>query len=186
MTRRRGQWLLTLPVVLAGIETAHALANSLTGAPATEVFASAASGRGVLEPIGLILLAAVVAAVVSRIRGGWSQPRNAAVVATPFALLPPVGFTLLELGESLASGHAFLDRAFALGLAFQLPVALLGYLLARGLLRLGDELRALVLAPPRLALPGRRRVLLPAYERVFARLGAGAHRGRAPPFGVGH
>jgi hypothetical protein len=50
VSRRNAHWLLTLPVVLAGIEAAHALANSLTGAPASEVFASAASGRGALEP----------------------------------------------------------------------------------------------------------------------------------------
>ncbi len=50
--RRRTHRFLTLPVVPAGIEAAHALANSLTGAPATEVFASAASGRGALEPVG--------------------------------------------------------------------------------------------------------------------------------------
>ena len=147
MTRPNTHWLLTLPVVLAGIEAAHALANSLTGAPASEVFESAASGRGALEPLGLLLLAMVTAALVARMRGGRSQPRNTAIVAAPFALLPPVGFALLELGEALASGHALLDRTFALGLTFQLPVALLGYLLARGLLRLSDELRALVLAP---------------------------------------
>jgi hypothetical protein len=46
MTRPNTHWLLILPVVLAGIEAAHALANALTGAPASEVFASAASGPG--------------------------------------------------------------------------------------------------------------------------------------------
>ena len=76
VTRRSAHWLLTLPVVLAGIEAAHALANSLTGAPATEVFESAASGRGALEPLGLLLMAAVAAALVVRIRGGWSEPRT--------------------------------------------------------------------------------------------------------------
>jgi hypothetical protein len=181
MSRRNTHWLLTLPVVLAGIEAAHALANALTGAPASEVFESAASGRGALQPLGLLLLAAVVAGVVARIRGGSTQPRDAAVAAAPFALLPPFGFTLLELVEALASGHPLLDRAFAVGLVFQLPVALLGYLLARGLLRLGDELRALVLAPPRLCLPTPGGLFRPVGQRRFRRRGGGACRGRAPP-----
>ena len=152
MTRRSTHWLLTLPVVLAGIEAAHARERRGRCAGFGGV-RERRLGPGALQPLGLLLLAAVVAGLVARIRGGASQPRDAAVVAVPFALLPPVGFTLLELGEALASGHALLDRTFALGLAFQLPVALLGYLLARGLLRLGDELRALVLASPRLCLP---------------------------------
>ena len=105
-------------------------------------------------------------------------------MAAPFALLPPVGFTLLELGEALASGHAPLDRTFAVGLAFQLPVALLGYLLARGLLRLGDELRALVLAPPRLCLPMPGGRVRPVGLRASRRRGAGTCRGRAPPSGL--
>jgi hypothetical protein len=172
--------------VLAGIEAAHALANSLTGAPASEVFASAATGRGALEPLGLLFMAAIVAGVVQRIRSGSPEPRRAAIVAAPFALLPPVGFALLELAEALASGQAPLDRPFVVGFALQLPVALLGYLLARGLLRLGDELRTLVLSPPPLALPECGCAVLPAFERPLARSGAGSPRGRGPPFGVGH
>ena len=129
-------------------------------------------------------MAAVAAALLVRIRGAWSEPRSAAIVAAPIALRPPVGFTLLELGEALASGHALLDRTFALGLAFQLPVALLGYLLARGLLRLSDELRALVLAPLRLRFPQRECRVRPASERPFVRPGARSCRGRGPPFAL--
>jgi len=54
--RRQAVWLVTLPLVLAGIEGAHAAANAALGAPEGEVFATAASGRDALMPVAASLV----------------------------------------------------------------------------------------------------------------------------------
>ena len=183
--KRRALWLVTLPIALAGIECGHALGNLIAGAPEGELFASPSSGRGALPLVGLVLVLLVVAGVAGRVTG---SPRRSRAVAAPFALLPPAGFVLLELGEALSEpGHFRLGGpAFALGLVFQLPAAALGYTVACALLRLGDEARALLLGLPRAPL---------ALATVPSRLAPGDElhatfrltdpvRGRAPPVGA--
>jgi hypothetical protein len=180
--RRAPRWLVTLPVVLAAIECGHALGNLVAGAPRGELFASPGSGLGALPLVGLVLASLAAAGVAARATGTGRQPR---AVALPFALLPPAGFVLLELGESLSEPGRFRfgGPAFALGLLFQLPAAVLGYLVARALLRLGDEARTLLLGLPRaplaLAAPAPR--LIPADELLVSFRPADRLRGRAPP-----
>jgi hypothetical protein len=179
---RSPRWLVTLPVVLAAIESGHALGNLVAGAPRSELFASPGSGLGALPLVGLVLASLVAAGVAARATSAGGRPR---ATALPFALLPPAGFVLLELGESLSEpGRLRLGGpAFVLGLLFQLPAAVIGYLVARALLRLGDEARILLLGFPRspLALvesPGR---LAPVDELLVALRPADRLRGRAPP-----
>ena len=178
--RRSPRWLVTLPIALAASEAGHALGNVLAGAPHTELFESVDSGSGALPLVGFALLALVVAGVARSVEG--RAPR---VAALPFALLPPAGFLLIELGEALSTPGRFrLDGvAFALGLLFQLPAAVVGYAVARVLLRLGDEARALLLG-----LPSGSIVFLPTPARIVSPGGlprrfllAGLARGRAPP-----
>ncbi len=181
--RRRLTWLVTLPLALAGIEAAHALANAAFGSPTEgeELFASARSGAGLLPLAGALALAAVLVGLAGRAaRPGGTRPP-----ALPFALLPPLGFLLLELLESLLhSGTPPAPSATLLaGLALQAPFALAGYLAARALLRLGERAGRLLAqarpAPFRLALAAPPRELLE--RRPSASRRPHARSGRAPP-----
>jgi hypothetical protein len=179
---RPSRWLVTLPVVLAVTECGHALGNLVGGAPGTELFESAESGRGALPLVGLVLATLVVAGVAARAASTGRQPRAAAL---PFALLPPAGFVLLELGEALSEPGRFRlgGPAFVFGLLFQLPAAALGYLVARALCRLGDDARTLLLGLHRspLALVALQAGVAPSDDPCAAFRAADRLRGRAPP-----
>src|SRR5215470_10163322 len=99
--RKHAVWLVTLPVALVGIEAAHALANALFGAPASEVRESAESGAGLIPVLATLALAPLLCGLVGRVVGLWSTPRGSRAVVLPFVLLPPLGFVLLEVGEAL-------------------------------------------------------------------------------------
>jgi hypothetical protein len=164
---RRGlTWALTLPVVLGGTELAHALAYRLVY-PQLHERVLLATGHAYLAWLPLLLgiagalaLAALVAAGADAARG--RSPRE--LPAWAFAAVPPLAFLLQELLElSLHTGtfgwRAVLAPTFVPGLALQLPVAALSYLVARLLLRTAERLgRALAELhaapsdePPRLA-----------------------------------
>jgi hypothetical protein len=158
MGRRGLVWLVTLPVVLAGVEGAHALANAAFGSPEGpgEAFASRESGAQLRPLLVALALGLVVLALLARAAGRWWVPRHSRLVALPFACLPPLVFVLLELVEGLSHGgavpwHEAVEPTFLAGLALQLPFALLGYLVARSLLRLSDELGRIVRRRPPLA-----------------------------------
>jgi hypothetical protein len=181
--RRRLTWLVTLPVALAGIEAAHALANCAFGSPAegAELFASACSGAGLLPLAGALALASVLAGIAGRA----ARPGDGRTPALPFALLAPAGFLALETLESLLHSGTLpaVSATLVAGLALQAPFALAGYLAARVLLRLGDRagrllaaLRAAPLRPAPAALPRELLVLRPSASRR-----PHARSGRAPP-----
>jgi hypothetical protein len=172
---------VTLPVVLAAIECGHALGNLLAGAPHSELFESPGSGRAALPLIGLVLVSLLAAGIGARVTSAGRQSR---AVALPFALLPPLGFVLLEVGEGLSEPGRFRLRgpAFVLGLFLQLPASLLGYLVARALLRLGDRARALLLGLPRSPLAFVAQTRLAPYESLLVAFQpVDRLRGRAPP-----
>ena len=84
--------------------------------------------------------------------------------AWPFALVPPLAFLAQELIERLAAGlpaHAVLEPAVYVGLAAQLPIALLGFLAARALLRVADEAARGARHPPGVRARARRRLRAP-------------------------
>jgi hypothetical protein len=182
--RRQAVWFVTLPVILAGIEAAHALGNTLSGETKSELFSSPASGGNALPLVAAALAALVAAGLLSRANGSWWESHRSSLVAAPFATLPLVGFFLLELAEAIARHDVLtglFDSAFFVGMALQLPVALAGWLLARFLLRAADAVcAARTASPPR---PGR---LLTKRHTPFAatllpQLVVAASRGRAPP-----
>ncbi len=186
--KARAAWLVTVPLALAGVEIAHATANALVGASASEVFESAASGRGSLGFVVGAFTAVVAAALAGRVLGLWSESPASPAIAAPFAVLPPLAFAVLELAEAASSGealglHWLAEPAFALGLALQVPVGAGAYVLARLLLRISDRIRRLVhRAPP----PRVRHLFLRAFvaPRDDARRdlpGPRSRRGRAPP-----
>ena len=181
--KRSPLWLVTVPVVLAGIESGHALGNLIAGAPDGELFASPASGRGCPSA-----RRAHAGRPASRL--GWrSASPGPAVGREPpprrSRCSRPSGFVLLELVEAFSEPGRFRlgGPAFALGLLFQLPAGALGYAVAGALLRLSDEARTLLLGLPRapLALTTVLLRLAPRDElHVTFRLTDNV-RGRAPP-----
>ena len=125
--------------------------------------------------LALITLALALR-VLGRLRG---QP-----AAWPFALLPPLAFVAQELIERLVAGlpaHAVLEPAVYAGLAAQLPIAFLGLLAARALLRMADDVTRAFSRQPALAFRSRSVLISAAVVRVGATPLAFDHLGRAPP-----
>lgn len=170
MRRRALTWLLALPFAAASILAGHAAAYALTSAPLDGVhryLAHAPQIVAVLALLGLLGLA----------RDG--RARTASFV--PVAGLAAAGFAFQEHLERLVhTGELPLLLAsptFWLGLALQLPFAVVVWLLARRLAR--TLVRAERSGPPRLAiLP-----LGPPAARLFTPVAtpAGAVPGRGPP-----
>jgi hypothetical protein len=187
--RKGTAWLVSFPIALVGMLAAHAVANAAAGSPggAGEVFASATSGAELVPVLAALAAGAILLGLIGRVAGRWCLTAGGRSLALSFALLPPLGFVLLELGEQFAhsggvGGDLPRHPTFLFGLALQLPFALAGYLAARVLLRLSDGVRALIARrrPLRFARP------LAALRRPYdappppARRGA-VHSGRAPP-----
>lgn len=188
--RRQAVWLVTLPLALTGMEGAHALANALTGSSDGEIFSSPSSGQRAIPFVVALLAGIVFAALAARVRGWWLESRSARSLALPFAFVPPVGFLLVELAEGVVSTGGFSWRAvfcsrFALGLSLQLPVGLVGYLVARGLLRLSDRVRSFIARRSQPVPSGSRPDATPRGHDEVRRLGwfTETGRGRAPPVG---
>ena len=176
--RKRALLAFSLPLAAAGTLAGHAAAYALVGASRRDELAH---GYLVYAPQFLALCVAVLALALSFRVAGRLQGRPA---AWPFALIPPVAFLAQELIERLAAGlpaHAVLEPAVYVGLAAQLPIALLGFLVARALLRVADETsRALAVRPAFSTRPAPFAVavalpFLPPVRLAFDRLG------RAPP-----
>jgi hypothetical protein len=171
MARRLLAWALVTPVAAAGILVAHALAYRLTGTrpgPFHAYLGHVPQVVAVLATIGLVGLAVQQRSLGRRSTGS-------------LALLAPLGFACQEHLERLAhTGEVpwlLTTPAFLVGLALQLPVALLCAVVARriaGTLTAARRRRPAVVAV----------VLLPLSERPPARPHAVRRRrsrGRSPP-----
>jgi hypothetical protein len=141
--------LLVLPLAAAGTLVAHAAAYAALGAPSEGV-------HGYLAHLPQLLMLLALPALLS----AAITARSTVPPAWPFAATSIALFVLQEHVERLAHTGSLpflLDRpVFLLGLALQLPVGLVVWLLARALLRAADPRAARRSAPPRvsdLALP---------------------------------
>jgi hypothetical protein len=134
--QKRALLALSLPLAAIGTLAGHAAGYALVGASREDRLV-----HGYLSfapQFVAICLACVALALLLRV-GGRLQGRQA---AWPFGLVPPLAFVAQELTERLAAGlpaRAVLETAVYAGLAAQLPIALLGFLAARALLRVADE-----------------------------------------------
>ena len=194
--RRLAVWLLSFPLMVAGLQGAHALAYRLVY-PSAHLRLSEllATGHGYMAgypgyvPMLLALIgAAEIVGVGWVLAGSVRRTPQAPIPAWAFGLLPILGFTLQEFLERVLSGAPFpwwmvLQPTFRVGLLLQVPFALAAYLLARLLLRVADRVgRALRPAVPRPRPVG---VSLGWFvlEVCSPRRGAlaGGHAGRGPP-----
>ena len=127
MGRRALAWVLVTPVAAAGALAAHALAYCLTGTqpgPAHGYLDHVPQVVAILASVALVGLA-LQDRSLSRASSWW------------FAPLAPLGFAAQEHVERLAhTGHLpwlLTTPTFLLGLALQLPIALLCVLVVRRL-----------------------------------------------------
>ena len=152
----RFAWLLSLPVAIAGCLAAHALAY-LIAVPDPHARATLLerTGHGYLAHLPVLAAAGLSLALAATL----SHAVRGRVGARPcpwfFALLPPLAFVLQEHLERLLAGGALpletaLHPTFLIGLALQLPFALLAYALVAAVLRAAEALALLLVRPPRL------------------------------------
>jgi hypothetical protein len=194
--RRVAAWLLSLPLIVAGSQVAHAFAYRLVY-PEAQVRVRDLLSSGHSYLVGQqswLPLALGVLGGVELIGVGWSlagavrcRPRSP-VPAWAFALLPLVAFTLQEFLERWFAGLPFpwwfvVQPTYRVGLLLQLPFALLVYLLVRVLTR-AVELTADVVGRPgalRLHRPAAPRWQVVESVSVRSRLFATGCLGRGPP-----
>jgi hypothetical protein len=165
--RTLAAWLVALPAAAGGVLAAHAAAYRLAGGGT-----DAAHGYLPLAEASVCALLAlgVVAAALAARAGAPARPH-----ALAFALAPPLAFVLQETAER---GFALpLEPVVLLGLALQLPFAVLAYLAARLLLRAAA---ALAPAPPPRLRPTRPLHVWPSFAAPRPALLLARH-GRGPP-----
>jgi hypothetical protein len=143
MSRRNVVWLITLPLAIVGSQVAHAAGYRLATGEDEFAHALASSGHGYLAyaPLAFGICAAFVVLALARelvaLRGHERASRPSALV---FSALAPAIFVAQEHFERLAHDGAFptsllVEKTFLLGLALQVPFALVAYALARLLLK---------------------------------------------------
>ena len=150
-SRRAAAWLLSLPLMIAGTQVAHVLAYRWVYPNAhirlTELLAT---GHGYMVGTrGYLPLVLGIVGALDLVAAGWvfagsvRRSMQRPVPAWGFALMPLLCFTLQEFLERWLAGAPFpwwmvLQPTFRIGLALQLPFAVVAFLAARLLLRAAD------------------------------------------------
>jgi hypothetical protein len=176
MARRLLAWAFVIPLAAAGVLAAHAVAYALTGTEPGAVHAYLAHGPQVVAVLATIGLVALALQQRDLGRGSFAG----------FAVSAPLGFACQEHLERLVhTGELpwlLTTPAFLVGLALQVPVALLCVVVARRVTGTLHGVRPV-------ARPGRvGEVLLPLSERpIVIRLVVrpAPPPGRAPPVSLG-
>jgi hypothetical protein len=168
---RTRAWIVVLPVITAGVLVAHALAYRLTSTPTEPLHAY-------LGHAPQVLLLLVISGFAF---GGLGRPYAAAPAAHVFPLVAITTFAVQEHLERLVHGGSFpilvTSPTFLLGIALQIPFALLAWVLARLLLSAAEELVVRRIAVrPRFDLP-----LVVAPVAAPASFDGPVPRGRGPP-----
>jgi hypothetical protein len=152
VARRIALWSLTLPLAVVGSQLAHGFAYRLVEPGDHErAHLLAETGHAYLRfaSAGLGLAAVLVLlALIYEFRLGEANGRRVRPSFWVFAALPPAMFVAQEHVERLLHDGAFpwdalFEATFAVGLALQLPFALLAWVLARLLLRAARTLALL-------------------------------------------
>ena len=149
MTKRRlAAWALAVPLMLAGSQVAHVFAYRLVYPVArVRLHELVITGHGYLGlwPLLLGVTGGIeLAALVSIAIGSFRRRRYTPAPPWAFAVMPPLAFVFQEFFERWLAGGSLpwwmvLQPTFRVGLALQLPFALLAYVVARLLLHVADE-----------------------------------------------
>jgi hypothetical protein len=151
VVRGRG-WLVVLPLLAVGSEAAHALVGVFAPADYRGAELFGASGGGpALVPLLLVLAAAVVGfgLVTASNRARHLRAFRVAIAALPLVVFAVQEHIEYAVGNDQMGWTLVTRPAFWLGLALQLPFALLAYLAARLLLAIADVVVARFRAPGR-------------------------------------
>jgi hypothetical protein len=199
-SRRAAAWLLSLPLMIAGTQVAHVLAYRWVYPNAhIRLIELLATGHGYMVGThGYLPLVLGIVGAVDLVAAGWvfagslRRSMRRPVPAVAFALMPVLCFTLQEFLERWLAGAPFpwlmvLQPTFRIGLALQLPFAVLAFLAARLLLRTADSAARSAgrrRAAPRPILFGSSIGWVVVRLTPVGRLApATAHAGRGPPPG---
>jgi hypothetical protein len=137
--RRDVSWLLTTPLLIAGVLAGHSLGYRWAVAdPDARAHMLEESGHAYFSYLPLVLavgLTLAAAALAGRVRSAARGERIGTSPPWLVALLPPVAFIGQELIERLlhtghVHGSVLLEPAVLIGLALQVPIALLALGLA--------------------------------------------------------
>jgi hypothetical protein len=195
MSARGAAWLISLPLAVASWLGAHCFAYWLLSPGAGQHMGlHAERGHaylGYTPAIVVWALALVLAGLVLWVGQGLRGRGPSAPPLRLFALLPPLGFAVQEhlerlIGTGGIPDNLVLEPTFLVGLALQLPFAIVALLLAHALHAIGVGLgrvlaRELVLREPIPCAP-RALLRLPASATLVALPGLAPGRGpRAPP-----
>jgi hypothetical protein len=143
MSRRNVVWLITLPLAIVGSQVAHAAGYRLATGEEELAHALSTSGHGYLAYARLVLgvCAALLGLALARELAGalGGDARASRPSAVFFSVLAPAIFLAQEHVERLAHDSVFpgsllVEKTFLLGLALQVPFALVAYAVARLLL----------------------------------------------------
>jgi hypothetical protein len=196
-SRRVAAWLLSLPLMVLGTQVAHVVAYQLVYPNAhVRLGELLSSGHGyIVGTRGYLPMLLGVAGALDVVAVGWvlagsvRRSLQRPVPAWAFALMPLLAYTLQEFLERWLAGSALpwwmvLQPTFRVGLALQLPFALLALLVARFLLRAanraGAAARQSAPRPNPVPTPSRS-WLVPRTSFPLGRTIAAAHPGRGPP-----
>jgi hypothetical protein len=163
--------LIAVPLMLAGTEVAHALAYRIVyPIAAIRWHLLSATGHGYLGYVPLALGFVAAMTLLGVVSSAVDAARGTPVRALPawvFGLLPLTGFTLQEFLErwwatSSVPWWMFEQPTFRVGLLLQLPFALLAYVGARLLRRVGRALGRILVGRTRPVVLGVPLVVRPA------------------------
>ncbi len=189
MARRLFPWLVSLSLLLLGSLAAHSLAYLVVEPlPQARAHLLDETGHGYLDALPLVVGGCLALTVVALVALA-ARARRGAASALPtwlLALLPPIGFAVQEHVERLVGGTGgsaavAVEPAFLVGLALQLPLALVVLAVARRLTRAAEAIGARTRAAhPR---PGAAPPAPGSPDALLRPAGALAlcHAGRGPP-----
>jgi hypothetical protein len=181
-------WLLSLALAAAGALASHGVAYRIVepnGERRRHLLEETGHGYLSFELAGSLLAALIVVGFAGCVLAG--ARRRDAPPLWIFGLAPPVGFALQEHAELLIHNQAFgpspvLSPVFLVGLALQIPFALIALVAARGLLAAAGALAKRLGLPPRLRLaPDTSLEVAVSDWRPAAPALLGARGQRAPP-----
>lgn len=180
-------WLLSLGLAAAGVLAAHGVAYRIAEPDAARrehLLEHSGHGYWDVPLLGSLCVALILVGFLGRVLAG--SARCDAPPLALFALAPPLGFTVQEHAERLIHHDALVatafEPAFLVGLALQLPFALVALLAARALLAAAGALARHVGSPPCIALAPDASLAVPGTDRIPpGPTLVGARGQRAPP-----
>jgi hypothetical protein len=146
-------WLLSVPLMVAGVEGAHWLVYRVVYPDAyTRSQVLAASGHGYLNDAPTFFAIAGALGLCLWLARALSRPgrfgSDGQVSLMPFLLLAPLAFCLQECVEQLFVGGspfaAVFEPTFLPGVLLQVPFAIVAFFIARWLLRVADRVRSIL------------------------------------------